>query len=215
MGRLRERLPSGNRGELQLLGPRGGVVTMFDRTRRSGSEPPVLSDERKKLVLRYMTDPLEVEVEDVPAAETLESAPPEPAQLEPTLRAVDEPLPAEPAPAARPSENGNALRPLPSEPAKAEPAKAKAEQPPKRGRPPGRKARRQVHFHVDPEEDRLLLAAAGRFGSQQKGLVAALSALEEVDALREQVKLLEAECARQRQLLVEAQAVFNKSRRSS
>jgi len=71
-----------------------------------------------------------------------------------------------------------------------------------------------VHFHVDPDEDRLLLAAAGRFGSQQKGLIAALNALEEVDALREQVSLLDAECARQRQLLAEAEAVFNKSRGS-
>jgi hypothetical protein len=131
-----------------------------------------------------MTDPLEQDVEDVPAAET----------VEPASRAME-----------ASAENGPVLRQVRSEPA------TNVERP-RRGRPPGRKARRQVHFHVDPEEDRLLLAAAGRFGSQQKGLIAALKALDEVGVLREQARLLEAECARQRQLLVEAEAVFNKSR---
>jgi hypothetical protein len=65
--------------------------------------------------------------------------------------------------------------------------------PARRGRPPGRKARRQVHFHVDPDEDRLLLSAVARFGSQQKGLIAALRALAEVEELRERVRALEAE----------------------
>ena len=105
-------------------------------------------------------------------------------------------------------ENGKVLSAVPSEP-------AAGDERPRRGRPPGRKARRQVHFHVDPEEDRLLLAAAGRFGSQQKGLIAALKALEELDALREHARQLEAECARQRELLVEAEAVFNRSRSTS
>jgi hypothetical protein len=161
-------------------------VTRLDRSHLSGSVPPALSDERKQLVLRYMTDPVEQDVEDVPSAET----------LEPASRA------GEVSASAR---NGKVLRQPPSEPA------TEVERP-RRGRPPGRKTRRQVHFHVDPEEDRLLLAAAGRFGSQQKGLIAALKALEEVADLREQARLLEAECARQRQLLVEAEAVFNKSR---
>jgi hypothetical protein len=171
-------------------------VTVFDRGRRSKPLPLALSDERKHLVHRYMTDALVKDVDDVSAVETLEPAPQAP-------QAVKIPMPT-----VHNSENGNGHRPLPDEP-------APVERRPRRGRPPGRKARRQVHFHVDPDEDRLLLSAAGRFGSQQKGLIAALNALEEVGALREQVKLLEAECARQRQLLAEAEAVFNKSRAGS
>jgi hypothetical protein len=78
-----------------------------------------------------------------------------------------------------------------------------------RGRPPGRKQRRQVHFHVDPDEDRLLLEAARHFGSQQKGLVAALHALHEVLELRAQVTRLQEAYERQRVLLAEAEALFN------
>ena len=78
-----------------------------------------------------------------------------------------------------------------------------------RGRPPGRKQRRQVHFHVDPDEDRLLLEAARHFGSQQKGLVAALHALHEVLELRQQVTRLQDAYERQRILLAEAEALFN------
>lgn len=80
----------------------------------------------------------------------------------------------------------------------------------RRGRPPGRKKRRQVHFHVDADEDRLLLAAARQFGSQQKGLVAALQALQEVLELRKQVTRLQQQYERQRGLLAEAEALFNK-----
>jgi hypothetical protein len=78
----------------------------------------------------------------------------------------------------------------------------------RRGRPPGRKVRRQVHFHVDAEQDRMLLTAAGRFGSQQKALIAALYALHDVLTLREQVEMLQAECERQQRLLAEAKALF-------
>jgi hypothetical protein len=78
-----------------------------------------------------------------------------------------------------------------------------------RGRPPGRKQRRQVHFHVDQDEDRLLLEAARHFGSQQKGLVAALHALHEVLELRQQVTRLQEAYDRQRVLLAEAEALFN------
>jgi hypothetical protein len=88
-------------------------------------------------------------------------------------------------------------------------AVTKLEQP-RRGRPRGRKQRRQVHFHVDADEDRLLLAAARQFGSQQKGLIAALTALQEVVSLREQVGQLHAECERQRELLAQAQALFDR-----
>jgi len=80
----------------------------------------------------------------------------------------------------------------------------------RRGRPPGRKQRRQVHFHVDPDEDRLLLAAARQFGSQQKGLIAALHALQEVLELREQMARLQVQYERQHTLLTEAEALFNR-----
>ena len=81
----------------------------------------------------------------------------------------------------------------------------------RRGRPRGSRKRRQVHFHVDPDEDQMLLRAAGRFGSQQKALIAALHALNEVLALRDQVEVLESENSRQRRLLAEAQALFRSS----
>jgi hypothetical protein len=80
----------------------------------------------------------------------------------------------------------------------------------RRGRPPGRRQRRPVHFHVDQNEDRLLLAAARQFGSQQKGLIAALHALQEVVELREQFARLQKQYDRQSVLLAEAEALFNK-----
>jgi len=191
---------------------------VFDRGGRSKPVPLALSDERKHLVHRYMTDALKRVVEVVSDNETLEPAPlavdaPAPTvraleTLEPPPQAVGAPLPSL-RHAENGTENGNVHRPPPDVPLVSE------ERRPRRGRPPGRKARRQVHFHVDPDEDRLLLSAAGRFGSQQKGLIAALNALDEADALREQVGLLEAECARQRQLLAEAEAVSNESRPGS
>jgi hypothetical protein len=64
---------------------------------------------------------------------------------------------------------------------------------------------------VDAEQDRMLLAAAGRFGSQQKALIAALQSLDEAVTLRRQVESLQAECERQRRLLAEAQALFKAS----
>jgi hypothetical protein len=81
----------------------------------------------------------------------------------------------------------------------------------KRGRPRGRAIRRQVHFHVDPAEEQLLLAAAAMFGSQQKGLIAALESLQEAELLRDEIERLRAECERQRELLAGAEALFNKS----
>jgi hypothetical protein len=170
-----------------------------DRDRHPGrSSDSTLSDARRSLIHRYMT------------AETA-PAPPDDAD-EPIVRAhrvLAEPiappielpplplLPPAPAPAPVPVDG--------DEP----PAVAKAEQP-RRGRPRGRKQRRQVHFHVDADEDRLLLAAARQFGSQQKGLIAALKALQEVVTLREQVGQLHVECERQRELLAQAQALFDR-----
>ena len=80
-----------------------------------------------------------------------------------------------------------------------------------RGRPRGRAIRRQVHFHVDPAEEQLLVAAVAMFGSQQKGLIAALESLQEAELLRDEIERLQAECERQRELLAEAEALFNKS----
>jgi len=80
----------------------------------------------------------------------------------------------------------------------------------RRGRPKGRAVRRQVHFHVDPQEEELLLAAVARYGSQQKGLIAALMSLQEADQLRDEIARLRDECERQRQLLEEAHALFRR-----
>jgi hypothetical protein len=67
-----------------------------------------------------------------------------------------------------------------------------------------------VHFHVDPDEELLLLAAVEAHGSQQKGLVAALQALQDNEVLRAEVERLRTECERQRVLLAEAEAIFNR-----
>jgi hypothetical protein len=83
------------------------------------------------------------------------------------------------------------------------------EEPRRRGRPRGR-PRRQVHFHVDPDDELLLLAAAKMHGSQQKGLIAALQALQDNEVLREEIERLRTECERQRQLLADAEAIFNR-----
>jgi len=105
--------------------------------------------------------------------------------------------------------------PTVSPPARSLAATPGTDERPRRGRPPGRAKRRQVHFHVDAEQDRLLLAAARMFGSQQKGLVAALRALQEVVRLQEQVDLLREECERQSRLLEEAEALFRSTRRAT
>jgi hypothetical protein len=88
-----------------------------------------------------------------------------------------------------------------------EPAERTA--PKRRGRPRGR-PRRQVHFHVDPDEERLLMLAVERYGSQQKGLIAALESLQEADTLRDEIERLRAETARHRRLLDEAESLFNR-----
>jgi hypothetical protein len=81
--------------------------------------------------------------------------------------------------------------------------------PRKRGRPRGR-PRRQVHFHVDPDEERLLMAAVERYGSQQKGLIAALESLQEAELLRDEIERLREESERHRRLLEEAGALFKR-----
>jgi uncharacterized small protein (DUF1192 family) len=101
--------------------------------------------------------------------------------------------------------------PLPASVESTEEPAARAEEhaPKRRGRPRGR-PRRQVHFHVDPDEERLLMAAAERYGSQQKGLIAALESLQEAEVLRDEIERLRAETARHRRLLDEAESLFNR-----
>jgi hypothetical protein len=135
---------------------------------------------------------------------------PEPPRLaQQAVRAV--PTPARPA--VRPPEPAMAPAPEPVRPMPAAPPVAayqpNADAPKKRGRPRGR-PRRQVHFHVDPDEELLLLAAARKHGSQQKGLIAALQALQDNEVLRDEVERLRAECERQRVLLADAEAIFKR-----
>lgn len=152
--------------------------------------PETLSNARKLLINRYIAEGLGI-AEEEPETPTLEDPPPQP----PPVRAVPtsaalEPEELDPAPHAQ--TNGDAPRRG-------------------RGRPRGARKRRQVHFHVDADEDQLLLRAAGHFGSQQKALIAALHSLSELLALRSQVDALQEECDRQRRLLAEAQALFRSS----
>ena len=155
-------------------------------SRKDERNPAELSQERKLLIQRYMNEWLEgagraQEPEEEPALEE------SPAVERPVLHLAV-------APEQDPDEED-----LYDEPRR------------RRGRPRGARKRRQVHFHVDPDEDQMLLRAAGRFGSQQKALIAALHALNEVLALRDQVEILESENSRQRRLLAEAQALFRSS----
>jgi uncharacterized small protein (DUF1192 family) len=110
---------------------------------------------------------------------------------------------APPARAAAPVE-----APGPAESGRTQPPDGE-DRPRRRGRPRGR-PRRQVHFHVDPDEERLLMAAVERYGSQQKGLVAALESLQAADLLRDEIERLRAESARYRKLLDEAESLFNR-----
>jgi len=128
-------------------------------------------------------------------------APAEP--VPPPVEARPDPAPAEsraasPAPAPPP-------RPEPTPAIAAEAAVARR----RRGRPKGR-PRRQVHFHVDPDEEVLLLGAVEKFGSQQKGLIAALQALQDIEVVRDEVERLTAECERQRKQLDQAESIFGR-----
>ena len=119
------------------------------------------------------------------------------------------PRPAAPPPPAQPPAPKPAAQPAPApSPEEAEAEQPEAEAKPKRGRPRGRSVRRQVHFHVDPQEEQLLMEAVEMFGSQQKALIAALAALKETAMLHDEIDRLRDECTRQRRLLQEAQALF-------
>lgn len=131
--------------------------------------------------------------------------------LDPAPAAAD-PEPERAPRAEAPRANGLALSTSAPRPVKdhadgeqdGEPAKRK------RGRPKGRAVRRQVHFHVDPREEELLLAAVARYGSQQKGLIAALASLQEAELLHDEIARLREENERQRRLLEDAQALFRR-----
>jgi hypothetical protein len=116
-------------------------------------------------------------------------------------RTVGPPTPAQPKPAPAPVQVAEPLAPV----AKEEVVGEKRG----RGRPRGR-PRRQVHFHVDPDEEVLLMGAVEKFGSQQKGLIGALQALHDIEFVRDEVERLAAECERQRKLLDQAESIFGR-----
>ena len=155
-------------------------------------------------------------------APPVRQAPPQPVPVQPA-RVAPEPVrqpppvqarPVQPQPAAPPpqvvvpAEAAPAAAEQPAAPAQPQPVPM-GQEPRKRGRPRGR-PRRQVHFHVDPDEELLLLEAAKKHGSQQKGLVAALQALQDNEVLRAEIERLRTENERQRLLLADAEALFNR-----
>jgi hypothetical protein len=122
-----------------------------------------------------------------------------------------DPFDAEPEPALEAAPPDAAVEPPAPQPAAAAPpARAPRERPRGRGRPRSAKTRRQVHFHIDAGDEQLLLAAARMFGSQQKGLIAALQALQERELLEEERDRLLAECERQRSRLAELEGLFGR-----
>jgi hypothetical protein len=182
---------------------------------RGGDDPAAplfnLEELHERRILSWspeIEDELEVEEEAAPPA--VEPAPPPaPVTPEPVAAAaparpvVVEPAPARaPAPAATPA----ATRPTAAPPVAAAPPVTEKRG---RGRPRGR-PRRQVHFHVDPDEEVLLMNAVEKCGSQQKGLIAALQALVDIEVVRDEVERLAAECERQRRLLDQAESIFNR-----
>jgi hypothetical protein len=154
-------------------------------------------------------DELELEEEPEPAAEEPDPLPapvaPEPLREAPPVRSVTV---AQPAPAAAPEPVAQQAASPTTATASAADASAATEKR-GRGRPRGR-PRRQVHFHVDPDEEVLLMGAVEKFGSQQKGLIGALQALHDIAFVRDEVERLAAECERQRKLLDQAESIFGR-----
>lgn len=163
-------------------------------------------DERR--IHSWSPDPF-AEQEEPPAEPKAEAAPlheprarprpvatpaPAPAVVEPPPAAVRAAAPATEAPAPQPEPQSGSAAPAPR----------------RRGRPRSKVPRRQVHFHVDPDEERLLLAAARTYGSQQKGIIAALESLQENEVLRDEIDRLRAECDHQRRLLAQAESLFKR-----
>ena len=153
--------------------PQVSVDDLIDRTPQATVAPPL---------------PLPERVITPPAPRVVARPPAPVAPVEP-LREVAPPAPPMPAPAPveieieADEENEPAMGAAPVDDASTEGAAPK-----RRGRPRGR-PRRQVHFHVDPDEERLLMLAVERYGSQQKGLIAALESLQEADLLRDEISV--------------------------
>jgi len=189
-----------------------------------------LERRHERRIISWSPDPDEDFTDDPPPPAVEEIEPPAPvAPQRPAVPAAIAPVqPVQPPPQPWPVEEHvvdeaparEHVEPIPVELAKpAAPKPSLASHPPqqsaagqeprRRGRPRGR-PRRQVHFHVDPDEELLLLAASRKHGSQQKGLVAALQALQDIEVLRDEIERLRAECERQRVLLADAEAIFRR-----
>ncbi len=205
------------------MGLRGRFETRRDGAVALEAAPRTLSDvtgsEHGRRILTWAPD-LEDDFEPEPVAPVEEPEPDPPPRLAPApppARPAPQPA-ARPAPPRRPAYRtvlpsapaAPAPQPVEPQPAEAEHAAPAEPAKPKRGRPKGRAVRRQVHFHVDPQEEELLVAAVVRYGSQQKGLIAALMALQETELLKDEIARLREECERQRKLLDDAQALFRR-----
>jgi hypothetical protein len=172
-----------------------------------------LEEIHERRILSWSPEPEEADDEQEVAPPP--PAPPAPAPQPVALTVAPEPpvehvAPRVAAPAAAPRVVAPAApprAPVPVEESPTEAAEPATKRP--RGRPRGR-PRRQVHFHVDPDEELLLLAAARKFGSQQKGIVAGLQALHDIELVRDEVERLTAECEHQRKLLERAESIFSR-----
>jgi uncharacterized small protein (DUF1192 family) len=181
----------------------------FEHGDQAQAEPEPTRHEREELARSVYERPAAVEerVEVAPQATVVSAPPLERVPPPPAARVVTRPLVPVAKPVAEPVRDVAPPAALEDEVEEATPVVRSA--PKRRGRPRGR-PRRQVHFHVDPDEERLLMAAVERYGSQQKGLIAALESLQEADLLRDEIERLRAETARQRKLLEEAESLFNR-----
>jgi hypothetical protein len=173
--------------------------------RKPDKEPKQLGGPRLELINRWLP-PLAGEPDEAP--ETAEASDSGSENVVPISKGQSGPFadPGQPATDVERPAGGSVETPAPADGEPGPPADG----PRRRGRPRRHVKRRQVHFHVDPEEDELLLAAARQFGSQQKGLIAALRALEEVESLRDEVDRLRRHSERQQQLLVAARSLLEK-----
>jgi hypothetical protein len=159
-----------------------------------------------------IAEDLELEEEAAPASVEPDPPPapvaPEPVrEVAPARPVAVEPARAQaPTPPPAPPTTSQAAPPTAAAPAATAPSLTEKRG---RGRPKGR-PRRQVHFHVDPDEEVLLMSAVEKFGSQQRGLIAALQALVDIEVVRDEVERLAAECERQRKLLDQAESIFNR-----
>ena len=177
--------------------PQVSVDDLIDRTPQATVAPPLPERVITPPAARVVTRPPAPVAPAEPIREVAPPAPPMPAPAPVELEIEAEEEPASVA-STESVENTASVEDAPE-----------SSTPKRRGRPRGR-PRRQVHFHVDPDEERLLMLAVERYGSQQKGLIAALESLQEADVLRDEIERLRAETARHRRLLDEAESLFNR-----